>query len=121
MCAVDLRTAEPALIWARDFAAEFGAELVVVHAIRRMESQTSLEISAAQAHAHIRCLLRRLAAAGEVVIEEGDPAQVMRAAATRWNADVVVIGRSPREGVLGRLRTNAYSIVRDAPCPVISV
>jgi len=55
------------------------------------------------------------------LIEEGDPAQVVRAAAIRRNADVVVIGRSPREGVLGRLRPNAYSIVRDAPCPVVSV
>ena len=59
--------------------------------------------------------------AGEILIEEGDPAQVVQAAATRRNADLVVIGRSAREGVLGRLRPNAYSIVRDAPCPVVSV
>jgi nucleotide-binding universal stress UspA family protein len=121
LCAIDLRTPEPALTWARDFAAEFEAELIVVHAVQRMDSQTPLGTSAAQADEHIRCLLRKLAAAGEVEIEEGDPAQVVRAAATRRNADVVVIGRSPREGALGRLRTNAYSIVRDAPCPVVSV
>jgi len=46
---------------------------------------------------------------------------VVRVAATRLNADLVVIGRSPREGNSGRLRPNAYSIVREAPCPVVSV
>jgi nucleotide-binding universal stress UspA family protein len=78
-------------------------------------------MGAAQAGEHIRCLLRKLSMAGEILIEEGDPAQVVRAAANRRNADLVVIGRSPREGILGRLRPNAYSIVRDAPCPVVSV
>ncbi len=116
ICAIDLRIAEPALAWARDFAAEFEAEVLIVHAVREREPEDSY-----QADEHIRCLQRKLGVAGEILIEEGDPAQVVRAAATRRNADLVVIGRSPREGVLGRLRTNAYSIVRDAPCPVVSV
>jgi hypothetical protein len=36
-------------------------------------------------------------------------------------ADVLVIGRSPQSGVLGRLRDLSYAIARDAPCPVLSV
>jgi nucleotide-binding universal stress UspA family protein len=114
ICAIDLTTAEPALMWAHGFASEFGAELIVVHAVPEPEST-------AQAREHIRCLQRKLSVAGEILIEEGNPAQVVQAAAIRRNADLVVIGRSPQEGVLGRLRTNAYSIVRDAPCPVVSV
>lgn len=121
ICAIDLRTAEAVLPWARDFASEFRAELILVHAVQDLEPQSSLAISAVQAHEHIRCLQRRLSVPGEILIEEGNPAQVVQAAANRRNADVVVIGRSLREGVLGRLRTNAYSIVRDAPCPVVSV
>lgn len=121
MCAIDFRMPEPALVWAGGFAAEFGAELTVVHAVHQMEPRDPEAMGAAQAGEHIRCLLRKLSRAGEILIEEGDPAQVVRAAANRRNADLVVIGRSPREGVLGRLRTNAYSIVRDAPCPVVSV
>jgi nucleotide-binding universal stress UspA family protein len=74
-----------------------------------------------QAREYIRCLQRKLSMVGEILIEVGDPVKVVRAAATRLDADVVVIGRSLREGVLGRLRPNAYSIVRDAPCPVVSV
>ena len=117
ICAIDLRTAEAVLPWARDFASEFKAELIVVHAVHEQPPQ----VSAAEAHEYIRCLQRKLAVAGEILIEEGNPAQVVQAAANRRNADLVVIGRSPREGVSGRLRTNAYSIVRDAPCPVVSV
>jgi hypothetical protein len=35
--------------------------------------------------------------------------------------DVLVIGRSPQSGVSGRLRDLSYAVVRDAPCPVLSV
>jgi nucleotide-binding universal stress UspA family protein len=41
--------------------------------------------------------------------------------ARRLRADVLVIGRSPHSGVLGRLRDLTYAITRDAPCPVLSV
>lgn len=121
ICAIDLRTAEAALVWARDFVSEFKAELIVVHAVPELEPKDPAAMSAAQASEHIRCLQRKLSVAGEVLIEEGNPAQVVQAAANRRNADLVVIGRSAREGVFGRLRPNAYSIVRDAPCPVVSV
>jgi len=117
ICAVDLRMAEPALLWARDFASEFKAEVIVVHAVEDRRGPAS----AAEAHEYIRCLQRKLAVAGEILIEEGNPAQVVQAAANRRNADLAVIGRSQREGVSGRFRMNAYSIVRDAPCPVVSV
>jgi len=41
--------------------------------------------------------------------------------ARRLQADVLVIGRSPQSGMLGRLRDLSYAVVRDAPCPVLSV
>ena len=92
-----------------------------MHAVPDLGSKDPEEKSVAQACEEIRSLQRKLSVAGEILIEKRDPAQVVRAAATRLNADLVVIGRSPREGVSGRLRPNAYSIVRDVPCPVISV
>ena len=36
-------------------------------------------------------------------------------------ADLVVIGRGHTHAPLSRLRTNAYAIVREAPCPVLSL
>lgn len=57
-----------------------------------------------------------MAQAGEAV---GD---VVRRVALASRADLVVIGRGNiRKGVFSRLRANAYEIVRDAPCPVLSV
>jgi nucleotide-binding universal stress UspA family protein len=38
-----------------------------------------------------------------------------------FDADVLVVGRSPQSGVDGRLRDLTYAIVRDSPVPVLSV
>jgi nucleotide-binding universal stress UspA family protein len=54
-------------------------------------------------------------------VEAGDPAAVVCDAARERKADLLVIGRSASEGVLGRLRAQAYSMIRQSPCPVISI
>jgi nucleotide-binding universal stress UspA family protein len=41
--------------------------------------------------------------------------------ARHLNAGLLIIGRSPSHGGLGRLRCHAYTIIREAPCPVVSV
>ncbi len=51
----------------------------------------------------------------------GEVSHVVRDAALGHSADLVVIGRGKATRTLGRLRSNVYSIIRDAPCPVISV
>ena len=47
--------------------------------------------------------------------------QAVSSAASQLDADLVVIGRAASRGVMGRLRTNAYSIIRQSFCPVVSV
>ena len=42
-------------------------------------------------------------------------------AGLQQQADLVLIGRGIIQKPLGRLRSNAYAIIRDAPCPVISM
>jgi nucleotide-binding universal stress UspA family protein len=46
---------------------------------------------------------------------------VVHTAAVEQDADLVVIGRGVLKEALGRLRSNGYSIIRDSPCPVISI
>jgi hypothetical protein len=46
---------------------------------------------------------------------------VVHEAAIGHSADIVVIGRGLIQTTLGRLRSGAYEIIREAPCPVISV
>ena len=55
------------------------------------------------------------------IVEIGGPANVVRAAVLSKRADLVVVGRGSTHGILERLRANTYAIIREAPCPVLSV
>jgi nucleotide-binding universal stress UspA family protein len=57
----------------------------------------------------------------EVRIDAGDAPAVVCQMAKDLAADLLVIGRGSASGIFGRLRANAYSIIRQAPCPVVSV
>ena len=57
----------------------------------------------------------------DLVVEHGEVPAVVKSAAESVNADLAVIGRHHGSGVLGRLRAHAYAIVRESPCPVLSV
>jgi nucleotide-binding universal stress UspA family protein len=109
------------LTWARDFSAAFGARVTIVHAMSESQFPGTPGHDPNQARGAIGYLKERLGVTGDLVIEEGEPAKAVLAAAARVNADLLVIGRSASEGVMGRLRTNAYSIIRESPCPVVSV
>jgi hypothetical protein len=47
--------------------------------------------------------------------------KVVCAAAERLSAGLLVIGRGSASGGFGRLRTHAYALIRQSPCPVVSV
>jgi nucleotide-binding universal stress UspA family protein len=51
----------------------------------------------------------------------GEVASAVREEADRHNSDLIVIGRGVLHERLGPLRTHAYGIIRQAPCPVLSV
>jgi len=57
----------------------------------------------------------------EAHVDSADAISYASRMADESQADVLVIGRSPKSGVWGRLRTHAYGIIRESPCPVISV
>ena len=57
----------------------------------------------------------------ELLIEHGEPDKAVAEAATRLNAGLLIIGRGSDDSTIGRLRAQAYSIVRQSPCPVLSV
>jgi nucleotide-binding universal stress UspA family protein len=53
--------------------------------------------------------------------EGGNVAETLRKLALRARADLVVIGRGAIKTGLGRLYANSYDIIRESPCPVLSV
>jgi nucleotide-binding universal stress UspA family protein len=128
VCAVDLgpqsrRTVE----WAIGLQTEFAAGLTLVHATTPISDDP--EAMAAEwlarvrqnAEAELTQLRQDTGARADLEVECGEPAQVISSLASRINADLLVIARGSASGVFGRLRTNAYAIIRQSPCPVVSV
>ncbi len=56
-----------------------------------------------------------------ICVTAGDVAETICGEARRHDADLIVIGRGVLHETLGRLRTHAHAIIRQAPCPVLSV
>ena len=57
----------------------------------------------------------------DILSRFGRVENVVRDAALAHEADLILIGRGVTHDVLGRLRSAAYGIIREAPCPVISI
>src|SRR5215472_4156489 len=130
ICAVDNSSGSPEVLkWAADFAAEFDARLSIVRAIPPINAPSGgyfgtdwWKILAAQARDDVaRIRMEAGVRIANIVIEEGQPAEAIGRVAKQLYADLLVIGRNPVHSVLGRLLENAYAIIRESPCPVVSV
>lgn len=129
VAAIDLGPhSEKVLEWAAGMARAFEARLTAVHAIPSLEAHAGdyfdpnwRTILATQARQRLERLQQSMGLETEILIESGDAPAVVRCAALRNSASLLVIGRGSAGGVFGRLRTNAYAIIREAPCPVVSV
>lgn len=129
LCALDLQPESACVLdWASALAREFGVRLGIVHVIQTSSNVGGFHFAAdwhgelaRQARIAIGLLQEERRIGGEVEIETGEPAAAIRDAAERMRAGLLVIGRGRRAGLLGRLRTNAYAILRESPCPVVAV
>jgi nucleotide-binding universal stress UspA family protein len=129
-CAIDLGPHSAAVLrWGAAMAQACGAKLTIVHAIAAAaEGAGGMSFDpdwgadiAHDARKRITELQNELGIAAEIHIEPGEPAAAVTRAGRCVEADMMVIGRSVSGGVLGRLRANAYAIIRESPCPVVSV
>jgi nucleotide-binding universal stress UspA family protein len=129
LCAVDLTPqTSRVLCAAAGLATELGATLTIAHAIPSLGDaagdfgDTSWRRTLrTRLGERIAALQQETRAAGEVLIETGDPHNVVPAAARGMGADLVVVGSGAANGVVGRLRAHAYEIIRHSPCPVLTV
>ena len=136
LCAVDLGPQSAnTLTWASVLQKEFDARLTLAHAAlfppQRARVGAIYQGGAEQSNWGVTvrsAVLKELEqlrsnsdAAAEILVASGEPAQVISEAANRLNADILVIGRGSAAGALGRLRANAYAIIHQSPCPVVSV
>jgi len=133
-CAVDLGPhSEEVLRWAYEFARACDAKLSVIHAAPMLDvtphavvhgeySPTELGSMVVRASREkLDKLLKQAGCEAQTYVESADVSRYVPETVKQAGSDVLVIGRSPAEGLLGRLRTHAYALIREAPCPVISV
>lgn len=130
LCAIDLEPhSADALSWANRLATEFEARLTVIHVVASLDPRTEdyyfspewREYLMSKAKTDIEALQQGVGSRAETVLEMGDIAKSVAVSAKRLKADLLVIGRGAAAAGSGRFRTNAYAIIRQSPCPVVSV
>lgn len=129
LCAVDGGSDSVALMRsANDFGKDADATLRLVHVVPEMggvpSSQMDLERSAElrkEAHEALDKLEATAEVKAPICVAGGNISETVCQEAKRHDADLLVIGRGALHGALGRLRTHVYGIVRQSPCPVLSV
>ena len=130
MCAVKLgRQNSDAIRWASAFAAEVGANLTVNNVV--LDQPPNLperymfqwhEEAHWGADEQLHTLLRDLDIHADiVVVSDGDIPKAISNAAKDQGAGLLVIGRSCADRAAGRFGSDTYSIICNAPCPVVSI
>ncbi len=131
VCAIGLGPhSEKMLRFASRAAAEARSKLTIIHAVQagnpNLPVQLDIEEQAdsaerQRASRRIADLQRTVGSDAPVRIAIGSVKEALLEAARQSDADVLMIGRSPRPGAHGRMRDLTYAMVRDSPYPVLSV
>jgi len=129
MCGVDCTEDSVATMrFACRLAQDNHAKLFLVHAIPGAEVAPEKYFDAdlrqyleEDARNNIARLQESAGVQAPLCLGSGEVSHVVRDSALGHSADLIVIGRGRATRTLGRLRSNVYSIIRDAPCPVISM
>jgi nucleotide-binding universal stress UspA family protein len=129
LCAVDLSDSSLEVMrYGQRLASLFGAQLRFLHVIPSSEAFTVkyfeaefLAALADRARERFGELAKQAGASGNAVIRTGELAYAVRREAIDSDADLLVIGRGVLKETFGRLRTQAYAIIRESPCAVISI
>jgi len=128
LCAVERDPKDARVIrWAIEFGKQAGAEVKLIHVIpgdpqtHEFTDRIYVEQLFQGARGALDTIQGEAGSKLDVLLRLGKPAQVIHDQARGEKADLVVVGRGVIQKALGRLRSTAYAIIREAPCPVISV
>jgi len=129
VCAVDATPASVELMrWAAALCKKLGASLRLVHAVPGVDARPEQpldhefqETLRENARQNIQELEKTAEIDVPVCVGVGSVPDVVREEALQHGADLVLIGRGALQETMGRLRTHSYGIIRQAPCPVLSV
>jgi nucleotide-binding universal stress UspA family protein len=108
-------------------AKEYGAQLHLVHSVETPPASYEVDFGPFRkelieaAEAELQKMRGEAKVEATISIGSGAIAEVVRAEAERHKADLVVTGRGNSQGALSRMWSSLYSIVRESPCPVLSI
>ncbi|HTB15063.1 MAG TPA: universal stress protein [Bryobacteraceae bacterium] len=128
LCAIELGAETAALIRkAQGLAQAWQAKLQLVHAVpadetwpeRYLEGDYRAEL-VKTSEAEVARIQKDAGTNLDAVVEAGTASHVIREAALKCGADLVITGHGKLHETFGKLRTSAYAIIRDSPCPVLS-
>jgi nucleotide-binding universal stress UspA family protein len=128
LCAVDLRAEAEAVLQAGTaLARSYKAQLSLVHVVEMPSSSPEVDVTPFRdelmqaADSRVREWKEKLGIDAPHTTIEGATADEVCREAARRQADLVVVGRGNIQGTLSRIWSHLYSIVRDCPCPVLSI
>ena len=128
LCAVDeSNEAEGVIRAAAALAAAYDAELHIVHAIEMLAPTGDLDLApykkilADDACVRLRELIAQLGVDAPRAVVDGPVAQGVRDEAIRTKADLIVTGRGRSQDTFARMMSRLYPVIREAPCPVLSI
>jgi nucleotide-binding universal stress UspA family protein len=126
LCGLNLGAeGESVLRFAAQWAAAWGGELMVVHALPEISEamllyglyeSSAMELVPEAARRRITAMTSTADVPCVVDVRVGNVASVLRKAAKRWRADIVVVGRGGSAG-----RTGIADFIARSPCPVITL
>lgn len=123
--AIDYRGWPPSLLTrAAEIADVFGGRLSVLSALpsRGHMGDEAVQNYSREVAAQLRDHVARLNIEAGVHVMEGEPGEVVRYFAEQVeDADLIVTGRGHLDESMGHLRTHAYEIIWNAPCPVVTM
>jgi len=128
LCAVDIdEETVPLMRFANEVSRLFAAKLHVVHCLSQAETRPNKYFDfdlhrylVEGARVELKKLQREAGLEGEIAVKSGGVSKAVRNLAIENKIGLIVLGRGESQHRFGRLRTHAYQIVHDAPCPVLS-
>jgi len=131
LCAIGLSSNSARVLrFASIAAAEIEAKLAIIHAVQSGDPDAPIKlgleeevqsVEILEALERVAHLQRTVASSAPVRVAVGSVKKALLYAARESDADVLIIGRSPGSGDLGRMRDLSYAMIRDSPYPVLSV
>jgi nucleotide-binding universal stress UspA family protein len=121
---------ERVLRYAHQLVDELRGHIRIIHAISATDPDLPIQLDLAdqlqseerqQVRRRIEELQRKAGLDVPVRIVIGSVKDALLQAARQYDADALIIGRSPQSGADGRLRDLTYAMVRDSPFPVLSI